>query len=332
MKVLFRVDDGPGIGAGHLMRCFALAESVRRAGGDVYLSTMRSSLLHSAWFNIDATIYIEPRTIGSQLDLNITQSLAKNIKADWLVIDGYSFDESWLNKSENDSHVLYIDDLGEIDPKVSIILNHNPGAEVRYRQSYTQCGKALLGLKFFLIRQAWRDLCYRPEPMRLLITLGGDDQDGRTLKVMNALIEDGRDFVADVVSSAPDDGFFKESELAQSYPERFILHRGPVSLPELMYRASTVICGGGVTSIEAVSIGIFPVIVILAENQKPSAEYLETRNVARTMSILDDSNNLDAAHLALDILSDNRKNNTKSHYVDMQGAFRIVDIMKKGLI
>ena len=48
--------------------------------------------------------------------------------------------------------------------------------------------------------------------------------------------------------------------------------------------------------------------------------------------MLDDSNNLDAAHLALDILSDNRKNNIKSHYVDMQGAFRIVEIMKKGLI
>jgi len=328
-RVLFRVDDGPGIGAGHLMRCFALAEEIKRSGGEVYLSTVRNSSLHSNWSHADATIYVESRIIGSQTDLSITRSVAQEIHADWLVVDGYSFDTEWLNSAESDCRVLYIDDLGVLDPKVSIVLNHNPGAEYRYRMSYQRCGRALLGLEWFLIRQVWGESSYRPIPLRLLLTVGGDDQDNRSLKLMNALLADGREFVSDVVSSAPSAGFIKELQFEEIHSDRFILHRGPVALQEFMCRAGAVICGGGVTSIEAISIGLFPVIVILAENQRPGAEYLETKGVARVKSLVDNGDSLDAAHLALDILHSDIKKNTGRNLVDGNGAERIVTIMKK---
>ena len=332
MKILFRIDDGPSIGAGHLMRCFALAEAFSYRGGEVFLSTTKHSSLHKGWVNIDAKIFIEPRSIGSEKDLEITNALVEHVNADWLVVDGYSFSDSWLSRSETLCRVLYIDDLGASNPKISAVLNHNPGAELRCKTSYSQCQKVLLGLDFFLLRQAWHNVNYRPEAMRLLITLGGDDQDERTLKMMKALILDGRPFIADVVSSAGDEGSFKELKLAQAYPKNFVMHRAPVSLPELMARVSTVICGGGITSVEAVSIGLFPIIVILADNQKPAADYMQSKNIAKKMSMLDGNNSDDVAHLTLNLMNENKKETSKSHFVNMNGCFRVIDIMGKGFI
>lgn len=332
MKVLFRVDDGVGIGSGHLMRCYALAESVQRSGGKVYLSSVSESLQHSDWKEIDAIIKVEAREIASNEDFHITNTTAGNVEADWLVIDGYSFDTAWLNQIGKNFRVLFIDDLGMINPQVNIILNHNPGAEERYKASYALSGQSLLGLDYFLMREAWRKLHYRPELNRILITLGGDDQNAKVLGIMIALLEDGREFFADVISSSPSNVFHQEKVLTETYSGCFSLHRGPVSLPEFMSRAAVVICGGGVTAIEAISLGITPVIVVLAENQKPGAKYLESIGSARTISLQSYESNLKTACIALDMLSSKETSNNGNHLIDGNGTDKVTTIMKKGLI
>lgn len=330
-KVLFRVDDGPGIGAGHLMRCLALAEAIHEMGGIIHLSTTRMSALHADWRKMNVKIHIQPREIGSQEDLAVTLREVGESSADWLVVDGYGFDTAWLDATAV-CRVLCLDDLGNRDAAVSLVLNQNPGAENRYVNTYSRCGKALLGLDWFLLRRAWRVAQHAPEPRHLLLTLGGEDPENRMLELMQALLVDGRSFMADVVTSAPEAGFQQAQEIARNRPDRFALHRSPVALPPLMQRASVVISGGGVTPIEAACLGVVPVIAILADNQKPGTEYLAAIGAARAIN-LDAGGIVAAACLALDLLDDEvaRSHMTACGHgqVDGAGPARVVAAMMK---
>lgn len=303
LKVLFRVDDGPGIGAGHLMRCLALAEKVHEQGGSIRLSAVRSSKLHADWLVLTAQIHVEMREIGGADDMMRTLRHVREFDADWLVVDGYSFDTDWLDAIAAECPVLCLDDLGGRDPAVELILNQNPGAERHYASAYKRCGLALLGLDWFLLRRAWREVKHTPESRRILLTLGGEDPLNRTLDLMQALLADGRAFIADVVYSAPAIGSQQVMLMARGLPDRFVVHRGPVALPPLLRHAAVVISGGGVTSVEVVSQGVAPVIVILADNQKSGAEHLAAAGVACSVA-WGDGAAVTVARVALNLLDD----------------------------
>jgi UDP-2,4-diacetamido-2,4,6-trideoxy-beta-L-altropyranose hydrolase len=328
LKVLFRVDDGLNIGAGHLMRCLALAEAVHDEGGTVHLSTVRASRLHAKWEGVDASVRVEPRGIGSETDLETTLAAMTAIGADWLVIDGYSFDTAWIDRAALGRHTLLLDDLGQRDAKVSLVLNQNPGAEMRYAAAYQHCGRPLLGLHWLLLRREWRMREYKAEARRLLITLGGEDQDYRTLSIMQALLADGRDFVADVVSAASEAGWGHEQALADLHPNRFILHRGPVSLPPLMCRSTVVVSGGGLTALEAVTMGAVAVVLVLAENQRPGIENLAEVGLVK----IGGAQMAEVAHQALDLLWNEAArmamSRQKKHKIDWQGPARIAAVLK----
>lgn len=335
IDVLFRADDGPGIGAGHLMRCLALAEAVRAAGGRAHLMCRTNSPLHRNWRTDGARVETHDLSIGGREDMEVTARFARTVSADWLVADGYAFDVIWLEALAEGHRVLYLDDLGGRDAAVSLVLNQNAGAEIRYRAAYSRVGRALLGLEWFLLRRGWRALIPRPEPGRLLVTLGGDDRDNLALALMMALLADGCAFHADVVSSAPEAGFQAAFELASAYADRFTLHRAPVDLALLMARASVVVCGGGVTPVEAASLGVPSVIKVLADNQAPGAQTLALEGAARVVAVDGDEGITDVAGLALDLLADDTARAVFAEraraLVDGNGAARVVAVMTEAM-
>ena len=207
LKVLFRVDDGPGTGAGHLMRCLPLAEAIHDQGGCIHLSTVSMSALNTGWHAMNAQIHLQKRESGSSDDLDQSLRHVRELEADWLVVEVYGFATAWPDAAAAKCPVLCLDDLGTRDAAVPLILNQNPGAEQHRAEAYRRCGRALLGLDWFLLRRAWRQVRYEPQPMHLLLTLDGEDPDNLMLTLMQALLADGCEFVADVVDTAPEAGF-----------------------------------------------------------------------------------------------------------------------------
>ncbi len=334
IDVLFRVDDGPGIGAGHLMRCLALAEAVVDAGGRPHLLTSKKSSLHKLWPMINATISTHGLEIGGADDLVNTIQSARELRVDWIVIDGYAFDKNWLDALASQHRLLYLDDLGNKNAKAAIVLNQNAGAEFRYGDSYSQVGRTLLGLEWFLLRRAWRATVPEPSPRQILITLGGDDRANTALLLMHELVRQGGNFCADVVCSAPEAGFVQSRDLSARYPGRFNLYRAPADLPCLMTRAAVVICGGGVTAVEAASLGVPAVIVVLAENQLPGAQALMQLGTARAV-LPCESPAIEAARFAFEFLEDERANSAASscgrRLIDGKGASRVVEILMEAI-
>jgi len=334
LRVLFRVDDGPGIGAGHLKRCFALAEEICSLGGCIRLLTTKPSVLHDEWVELGSEIHVLNQCgIGSNLDLEQVKLQISSFDADWLVVDGYAFSLSWLNSASKHCKLLFVDDLGEIDPSVELLINHNPGAEMRYSKTYTRCNNSLLGLEYFLLRREWREIVVKPEPYRLVITLGGEDPNNHTFRLMKSLLMDARPFIADVVSSAKGRNLEKISALVKEHPDYFTLHKGSVSLPLLFRRAHLALTAGGVTSIEALSIGLIPVVIVLAENQKPGIDYLNSSGNIIAVLYEDECSMDTAARFALDLLCDDQKRLSLSKrtqsMIDGFGPSRIVKYLNK---
>jgi UDP-2,4-diacetamido-2,4,6-trideoxy-beta-L-altropyranose hydrolase len=334
IDVLFRVDDGLGIGSGHLMRCLALAEAIADVGGNPHLVASKNSPIHQFWPTVDAKIVTHGLEIGSADDLMDTIGHAQKLGVDWVVVDGYAFAESWLDALASQQRLLFLDDLGDRNPKAAIVLNQNAGAEHRYGVSYPRVDLSLLGLDWFLLRRAWRSVVLEPDPYQLLITLGGDDRHNMAHAMMLEILRKCGNFRTDVVCSAPEAEFIQSSELAVRHPDRFNLHRAPVDLPRLMARAAVVICGGGVTPVEAASLGVPAVIVVLAENQLPGARALMKLGTARAV-LTSESPAVEAVRFAFEFLENetviSKASSCGRRLVDGKGASRVVEIMMKAI-
>jgi UDP-2,4-diacetamido-2,4,6-trideoxy-beta-L-altropyranose hydrolase len=331
IKVLFRADAGPGIGSGHVMRCLALAEEICANGGTVGLISAGASPLPLGWAKLNAVIrmlpHIEP---GTAEDLAITIAIAEEFEANWLVVDGYDFSTSWLDEIGYTHRLMYFDDLGNRNAAAALVLNQNAGAEKRYSLSYSRSQRALLGLNWFLLGSVWHGEVHQPLPRRLLITLGGGGGTAPVLALMRALVEYGADFVAEVVIPASSDGIEEVLQLAQKHKEHFVIQQGPVPMPPLMRQVAVVICGGGVTPLEALSLGVVPVIVVLAENQAPGSHYLEELNAVNTV-VASENGLRAAARLTLDLMDDERKRQAMLEsgcgLIDGKGAERVLKAM-----
>lgn len=331
IRVLFRVDAGPGIGAGHMMRCLALAEALCACGGTVALLTVSTSPLPAGWSALGAEIHRSAATeLGNANDLAFTCAFAEEFESDWVVADGYHFTASWLEALGRSRRLLYLDDLGQCDAATTLVLNQNAGAEDRYRNCYQQSKCSLLGLDWFLLGSAWRDIRHAPESRRLLLTLGASSSAALMLALMRALIVEGDQFVADVVVTAPAAEIEELMNFASDHADRFNVEQGPLPLAPLMARAAVVICGGGVTPVEALSLGAVPVILMLGENQIPGSQQLAAMGVAHAIAA-DDIGVAAAARIALDLLDDESTRvcmaESGRRMIDGKGAERVVQVM-----
>ena len=279
--VLFRVDGGPGIGAGHLMRCLSLAQAASEQGWRSHLALSRETGLPPAWADLAASSHVLGHTAGSDADLYASGELANRLGAAWVVADHYAFGIAFLDRlARAVPRVLLIDDLGERDAAVALTVNPNPGADSRCRKRYARAGRTLLGADYFLLRAAIAAAEPAPEPGRVLISFGADDDANLALAFVQGVIAAGIPLHADVICTAPRDGLECLRAATAAAPGDWSIHAGPLEIAPLMARAALLVCAGGGTASEAASLGIPSVIVVRADNQRPGAEALAEQDAA----------------------------------------------------
>ena len=120
-----RADANEQIGTGHIMRCLAVAEAIKKYNIEVVfiVADKRSEsfvtdkgfdtiCLNTVWDNLDSETEIIMKVLGE-----------KNIKK--LLIDDYFVTESYLKRLSTVTEIMYIDDMNDFIYPVSTIIDCN---------------------------------------------------------------------------------------------------------------------------------------------------------------------------------------------------------------
>lgn len=291
-RVLIRADSGAAVGSGHLMRMLALAGGCRRLGFGVTFAV--GNIPGSIARKIrDAGCEIVTITShrGSQEDAAETRTLTIDLNADWLVLDGYCFNDNYqaLAKS-NASFLMVVDDFGHGKHfNADLVLNQNAYADAsRYHELPDT--KILCGIRYTMLKPEFerqQDVDAKKKKVRgtaknILVTMGGSDTENYTLPVMQALAQiDGcrnADIFVDCVTGP---NFTHEQSLRtfeRSSEFNFRIHRNVDRMDVLMRNADLAITAGGSTCYELAKLGVPAIAIPTAENQVPVVKDLSKRN------------------------------------------------------
>jgi len=287
--LLIRADASIHIGAGHVMRCLALAQAWQETGGEATFAMATDAPAIAGRLKAEGMRVVPLGTDAPGADDAVcTINLARELNPHWVVVDGYQFNSDYQRAIKDAGlSLLFIDDNGHADHYYAdLVLNQNihadPGLYVR-REPYT---RLLLGTRYLLLRREflkWREW-KREIPgvsRKLLVTMGGGDPDNVTLKVIQALEQvqvDGLEAVVVVGGT----NFHYQALVAAARNSRVVLRleRDVADMPALMAWADMAVSGAGSTCWELAFMGLPTAIVTLADNQETAARMLAEKGMA----------------------------------------------------
>ena len=279
--LLIRADASREIGTGHVMRCFALAQAWKMAGGRAaFILAQGVPEIEGRLKDDGFSVHHITASPGSEMDAALTAKLAGSLGACFIVVDGYQFDGAYQKALvDAGEHLLFIDDYGHAKfYRADLVLNQNIYAnEGLYRDRDRETG-LLLGPDYVLLRREfWRWRGWRrSNPERggkILVTLGGSDPDNVTMKIIDALQNlDACDVEVVVIVGGSNSHVdsLRAASNASKIPMELL--KNASNMPELMAWADIAIISGGTTSYETSFMGLPSLIVAIAKNQIPVAE------------------------------------------------------------
>lgn len=340
--LLLRADASSRIGTGHIMRCIALAQGWREAGGRVVFAHAETTGAMARRLEAERleSVGIDAAP-GSVDDAARTSAIARELEAAWVVADGYAFGAAWQEAVKRAGlRLLLADDCGHAESYCAdLILNQNLHADAALYSRRASHTRLLLGAKFVQLRRefaAWGNWrrSFPEVADKVLVTLGGGDPDNATAKVLRALARlKGVEATVVVGGSNPNRAAIEA--LAESLGGGFKVVVGPANMPELMASADLAVSAGGSTSWELAFMGLPTVAIAIADNQRPIVQSLVGAGCAADAGWFQD---LDEERLA-GILEDFRRSRPmreamsarQRRLVDGHGVRRILAAMGRSL-
>lgn len=341
MRILMRVDCSPAIGMGHAMRCLALAQQLRARGARVEFACRElpaSPLAPLCAAQGHAMHALPGAKADWAADAAQTLAVAGNGETpEWIVVDHYGLDARWETLLRpRCGAILVIDDLADRDHDCDLLIDQNfhDAAAERYRDRVPSDCRMLLGPRYALLRTPFSGLA-RPTRdgmlRRVLVSYGGTDPTGETLKALHGLRLAALPELAASVAIGPGNARAEEIRaLCASIPGT-----QPIStvddLSRLMVDSDIALGAGGITMWERCAMGLPSIVTAIAGNQEPSSLamgeaglciYLGSATAVTPQAIADALRGLAAAPALLRHLS-----KAARRLVDGEGARRVADRM-----
>ena len=275
--MVFRVAGGPDIGFGHLRRSWTLAEQLSREGCKVYFVTATvedATLLSKAGFSVWSEE--KPHHLARTIQLLQTAPSPKLCLVDDPRLSGTS-----LAALRKHALVACVDDTGEREMPVDLVVNGSAGAEIlRYRGLKETL--YMLGPQYILLRKEF--MCEPVERrlsqdiQRVLILTGGG-QPGAWLQVVLAVVAETLPRAVIDVIVGP---FSQTSTFEGSLHGQVVWHRSPPDIRALMLSADLAVSAGGQTLYELAATATPTLGIRVAANQA-----LNLRGLARAGCLRD---------------------------------------------
>ncbi len=306
MRVALRVDASASMGLGHLLRCQALARTLRTLGAEISFVTRDLGLdsagrLEAGGFNVyrlprpealvaDPATRSEAPPHAAWLGVSAARDAAETIDAlrdrsrwDWVIVDHYALDAHWHRPvaAALGARIAVIDDLADRALAADLLIDHNL-AEPDHRHKYAgrlAAATALLGgPRFALLDSTYTD-APRCEPGAVVrsigIFLGGTDPAGLSATALRACREvAGFHGPVELVTTRANPRHAELHALVQQWPDT----RLTLDLPDLtsfFARHDLQVGAGGGANWERCCIGVPTLALIGAPNQLAVVPQLE---------------------------------------------------------
>ena len=297
LRVAFRVDSSLAMGLGHLIRCLALAELLRKSGADCHFVCRnffddRCELVQKQGFKLSVLSpagSVPGNLLGvtPEVDANETLQVLANYRPDWLIVDHYALNKDWeAHQADNlqGLRIMIISDRPDRPHHADIVLDQTCG---RKREEYDgllpDTALCYFGADYAVLRPEFTQLRTialqrraKTDASHILISFGGGDALNELLLAIGALTRLAPEFSFSV-SLVLGDTSLRTPALLQkarslSIPIDIIDYAD--NLPEIMARADIAVGAAGYTALERCCLGLPSVVLTLAENQYDIAEAL----------------------------------------------------------
>lgn len=271
------------IGLGHVARCMALAEGLSSLGFDIHvLVSGDNSVVRFCERRLEASLakyqlFAVEHFDKLDFDQDIQQSSA-------IILDIPNLNSDFLDRCFRISKAVLALDYFKFEGKLpSCIVNvfdHSSLDDLAKRKQLN-VKKYYEGLKYSIVRpefiMARRSRCQRGERAdvsRVLVSFGGSDPAGNYLKAIEMIKEWPNKVSIDLVIGP----LFRDT-LDSLCPTVFedleiTVHKSVVSLCDLMLEADIVLCGGGGTLLESMTIGVPSIVFHQTNLEKNFSEFV----------------------------------------------------------
>lgn len=311
MRVAFRVDASREIGTGHIYRCLALGAALGARGAKALFVTRPLGVASAEMMRSSGAEVIElaPGKSGPVQDDHIphaawagasveddaaeTVGLLQGRAIDWMVVDGYVFDDRWHRavRSGLGCRIAAIDDVADrsFDPDLLIDHNHAPDHRAKYAGRLPEDTRLLGGPLYALLRPAFaagQRHNVRPEVRSVGIFMGGVDRPNLSVRALQALDHAGFTGGVEVVATSANPNHPELLEAVAARPNA----RLTLDLPDLatfFARHDLQIGAAGGSTWERCCIGAPTLLLITALNQMAVAPDLAAQSVVATPEPMD---------------------------------------------
>lgn len=330
-------EGGPAIGAGHVMRCLALAQAWKKIRGPViFIQERKKGCLQE---RICAEGFcVEWLKTGEKRADGIIR-IARKHRSSWVVLDGYGFEPSDHEEIRGAGFkLLIVDDYAHLRRyHADLLLNQNLYAsEPRWKAKYLRVSsrsQLLLGPRFVLLRKEFQKKTRRKRangksPKNLLVTLGGSADPSCYEKIFQALdrVED-LELKVQVLGGC---SRIHNSSIKKRTSLKIHLGMSP-DIPGKMAWADVALSASGSTCWELAFMGVPTLTVILSENQIEIARSLERAGASINLSWHSSLSSKKIAGALTRIFSNSqglRKMSRRGmQMIDENGAKRVVEQM-----
>ena len=292
-KIIFiRVDSSTKIGYGHLMRCLALADSLKKFFKIYFISSSLPGNIISEINNKKFKIFrfnVKLQKINIKNDSEKTISIIKKYgnNNSILILDSYILSKQWENSVKPFvKKLIVIDDQPNRSHNCDLLIDQNLSSDnkKRYEKLLPKKTKKLLGPKFVMIRKEFnllrRYVKIRTFPIKnILVSFGGTDTDNQSLKILNSFKKTDSNLHFDIVLGKGNKNKKYIKNLC-SKQKNFSYHEQINYIEKLMLKSDISIGSSGSTAWERCCLGLPSIISISAKNQKNIANELSKRNCA----------------------------------------------------
>lgn len=321
-RLFIRTEASAEIGMGHFMRCFAVAEAARARKIPVMF------LLNHVDWAIEARcrptgIVAEP-VHDMPHDIPGLQNVL--LADDWLLIDSYEADATYIATMHAKTRVAVIDDLDGLDRFACDLLINPSMAAPRVSYESKSSARLLLGTDYALIRREFT----KPgsaviDQPSVVVMFGGSDPTGLTGRIAEALHDAVPDRLIKVIAGPANTRIGELETLAARLPNLH-LFVSPPSVAKVLLKSDLVVTAAGGSVLETAAMGLPALVLVAYDNQQPWLEACPYPVIDIRQGLPDD---LGARVASLMADPENLKSSGRAAraIVDGRGAKRIIEAM-----